>query len=75
MQEWGKLTDDERQEAREKYMSTKQVPIEKKRELKKKWEEYSSLPEEERALMDRALAENAVIVAQMEPLYGDEDEE
>ncbi|MDS9466580.1 hypothetical protein RGQ15_03175 [Paracoccus sp. MBLB3053] len=29
---------------------------------------------EERALMDRALAENAVIVAQMEPLYGDEDE-
>jgi hypothetical protein len=24
--------------------------------------------------MDRALAENAVIVAQMEPLYGDEDD-
>ena len=56
MQEWGKLTDDERQEAREKYMSTKQLPIEKKRELKKKWEEYSSLPEEERArLRERAL--------------------
>ena len=32
-------------------------------------------PAEERALMDRALAENAVIVAQMEPLFGDEDEE
>ncbi|RDW13453.1 hypothetical protein [Paracoccus thiocyanatus] len=27
------------------------------------------IPDEERALMDRALAENAVIVAQMEPLY------
>ncbi|WP_017998737.1 hypothetical protein [Paracoccus sp. N5] len=30
------------------------------------------IPEEERALMDRALAENAVIVAQMEPLYGED---
>jgi hypothetical protein len=37
--------------------------------------EGHDIPEEERALMDRALAENAVIVAQMEPLYGDEDEE
>lgn len=56
MQEWGKLTDDERQEAREKFISTKQLPIEKKRELKKKWEEYSSLPEEERArLRERAM--------------------
>lgn len=56
MQEWGKLTDDERQAAREKYISTKQLPIEKKRELKKKWEEYSSLPEEERArLRERAM--------------------
>ncbi|WP_347268050.1 hypothetical protein [Paracoccus sp. (in: a-proteobacteria)] len=27
------------------------------------------IPAEERALMDRALAENAVIVAQMEPLF------
>lgn len=36
--------------------------------------EGHEIPEEERALMDRALAENAVIVAQMEPLFGDEDE-
>jgi hypothetical protein len=35
--------------------------------------EGHEIPEEERALMDRALEENAVIVAQMEPLYGDED--
>lgn len=31
--------------------------------------EGDEIPEEERALMDRALAENAVIVAQMEPLF------
>ena len=37
--------------------------------------EGHDIPAEERALMDRALAENAVIVAQMEPLFGDEDEE
>lgn len=36
--------------------------------------EGHEIPEEERVLMDRALAENAVIVAQMEPLYGDADE-
>lgn len=30
--------------------------------------EGHEIPDEERALMDRALAENAVIVAQMEPL-------
>ena len=37
--------------------------------------EGHEIPAEERALMDRALAENAVIVAQMEPLFGDEDDE
>ena len=37
--------------------------------------EGHDIPDEERALMDRALAENAVIVAQMEPLFGDEDED
>lgn len=37
--------------------------------------EGHEIPEEERALMDRALAENAVIVAQMEPLYGDTGED
>jgi hypothetical protein len=36
--------------------------------------EGHEIAEEERALMDRALAENAVIVAQMEPLYGDEED-
>lgn len=37
--------------------------------------EGHEIPGEERALMDRALAENAVIVAQMEPLFGDEDDD
>ncbi|MCB1357679.1 MAG: hypothetical protein KDK53_14675, partial [Maritimibacter sp.] len=31
--------------------------------------EGHDIPEEERALMDRALTENAVIVAQMTPFY------
>lgn len=31
------------------------------------------IPDEERVLMDRALSENAVIVAQMTPYFGDED--
>lgn len=31
--------------------------------------EGHDIPDEERALMDRALAENAVIVAQIEPLF------
>ena len=35
--------------------------------------EGHDIPAEERALMDRALAENAVIVAQMEPLFGDDE--
>ena len=37
--------------------------------------EGHEIPAEERVLMDRALAENAVIVAQMEPLFGDEDDD
>ena len=35
--------------------------------------EGHEIPTEERDLMDRALAENAVIVAQMEPLFPDQD--
>lgn len=37
--------------------------------------EGHEIADEERALMDRALAENAVIVAQMEPLYDTGDDE
>ncbi|MBI4741585.1 MAG: DUF3106 domain-containing protein [Betaproteobacteria bacterium] len=52
MQEWAKLTPEQRRQAREKYQSMSQLPTEKqqelKQELKQKWEEYSNLPEEEK---------------------------
>ena len=35
--------------------------------------EGHEVPEEERALMERALAENAVIVAEMTPFFGDQE--
>ena len=41
--------------------------------LEERLAEGHEIPDEERALMDRALAENAVIVAQMEPLFGDDE--
>lgn len=37
--------------------------------------EGHEIPDEERALMARALDENAVIIAQMEPFFGDQDED
>jgi hypothetical protein len=37
--------------------------------LEERLEEGHDIPEEERTLMDRALAENAVIVAQMTPFF------
>ena len=48
MQEWGKLTPEQRQQARQNYKAASQLPSEKKQELKQKWEEYSSLPEAEK---------------------------
>ena len=48
MQEWGKLTQEQRELARENFKAASQLPIEKKQVLKKQWEEYSSLPAEER---------------------------
>ena len=48
MQEWAKLTPEQRRLAREKYQTMSQLPSEKKQELKQKWEEYSHLPEEEK---------------------------
>lgn len=48
MQEWAKLTPEQRRVAREKFQTMSQLPTEKKQELKQKWEEYSNLPEEEK---------------------------
>ncbi len=39
--------------------------------LEERLAEGHDVPQEERALMARALAENAVIVAEMTPLFGD----
>jgi len=41
--------------------------------LEERLEEGHDIPEEERELMDRALAENAVIVAQMTPFFDEEE--
>lgn len=41
--------------------------------IKERENEGHEIPDEERALMQRALDENSVIVAQMTPLYGDQD--
>jgi hypothetical protein len=40
--------------------------------LDERLENGDEIPPEERALMDRALTENAVIVAQMTPFFGDD---
>jgi hypothetical protein len=41
--------------------------------IKEREDEGHEIPDEERELMQRALDENSVIVAQMTPLYGDQD--
>jgi hypothetical protein len=42
--------------------------------LKERLAQGDDVPEEERALMERALAENAVIVAEMTPFFEDDPE-
>lgn len=56
MQEWGKLTSEQRQLARENFKTVKQLPAEKKQELKQKWEEYSNLPVEEKEKLKQQAA-------------------
>ncbi|WP_153111357.1 DUF3106 domain-containing protein [Propionivibrio limicola] len=48
MQAWGKMTPRQRQIARENFKTASQLPSEKKKALKEKWEEYLNLPEEEK---------------------------
>jgi hypothetical protein len=40
MQEWAKLTPEERRAARERYRSLRQQPPQKREEVKRRWEEY-----------------------------------
>lgn len=58
MQEWGKLTPEERQLARENFKAAKELPAEKKQKLKQKWEEYANLPPEEKARLKQQATNN-----------------
>ena len=58
MQEWGKLTPEERQLARENFKAAKELPVEKKQKLKQKWEEYANLPPEEKERLKQQAANN-----------------
>ena len=48
MQAWEKLTFEQRKEARKNFKTARQLPREKKQELKRKWAEYSSLSDAEK---------------------------
>lgn len=48
MQDWAKLSPEQRRTAREGFKNIAKLPPEKKQSLRDKWEEYQQLPEEER---------------------------
>ncbi len=48
MQDWAKLSPDQRRTARQGFKNLSKLPPEKKQTLRDKWEEYQQLPEEER---------------------------
>lgn len=48
MQDWAKLSPEQRRTAREGFKNISKLPPEKKQSLRDKWEEYQQLPEEER---------------------------
>jgi hypothetical protein len=57
MQDWGKLTPEQRRLARENFITANKLPVEeKKQELRLKWQEYSSLPDEEKERLKRQQA-------------------
>lgn len=60
MQKWGKLTPEQRQLARENFITANQLPPEKKQELKLKWEEYSNLPEDIKDKLKQQAARDAL---------------
>jgi len=48
MEQWVKLSQEERRTVREGYKNIQKLPPEKKLTLKQQWDEYNKLPEEER---------------------------
>lgn len=61
MQDWGKLTPEQRRLARENFITANRLPVEKKQELRLKWQEYSSLPDEEKEKLKRQAANRAAL--------------
>lgn len=59
MQDWGKLTPEQRRVARENFITANKLPVEKKQELRLKWQEYSSLPDEEKDRLKQQAAKRA----------------
>ena len=60
MQAWGKLTQEQRQLARENFKTANRLPIEKKQELKLKWQEYSNLPDDIKEKLKRQAERDSI---------------
>lgn len=54
MQDWARLTPEQRKHARDQYKTLQKAPPEKRETVKQKWEEYKELPEEERKRLAEA---------------------
>ena len=61
MKDWANLSPDQRRQARANYKSLKQVAPDHKEDIKRKWDEYSQLPEEERAQLKADAVRKPVI--------------
>jgi hypothetical protein len=60
MQEWDKLSAEQRQQARQNFKTASQLPDEKKQEFKKKWAEYVNLPDDEKEKFKQQAASKPV---------------
>lgn len=54
MRQWASLSAEERAQVRERYKQLKEMPPEKREEIKRKWREYDSLTEEEKDTLRQA---------------------
>lgn len=62
MQDWVKLTPEQRAKARDNYRNINQLPSDQKDLIKKKWSAYKDLPEEEK-LDVREKHKSAILLA------------
>lgn len=68
MQDWINLTPAQRAQARIQYKSLQTVAPEKKRAIKKKWQQYRELPEEEKQRLAEKASRTAKISGPSKPL-------